>query len=68
MSKTIKLMVRGLGYAINLFDAVLGREATEKILDAARAQYVAEGRPPSGEELLANVVIAEAINERIQNA
>ena len=68
MSKTIELMVRGLGYAINLFDAVLCREATETVLDAARAQYVAEGRPPSDEELLANVVIAEAINERIQNA
>ena len=68
MSKTIELVVRGLGYAINLLDAVLGREATETVLDAARAQYVAEGRPPSDEELLANVVIAEAINERIQNA
>lgn len=68
MNKTIELVVRGLGYAINLLDAVLGREATEKVLDAARAQYVVEGRPPSDEELLSNVAIAEAINERIQNA
>ena len=68
MNKTIELVVRGLGYAINLLDAVLGREATEKVLDAARAQYVAEGRPPSDAELLANLAIAEAINERIQNA
>ena len=68
MSKTIELALRGLGYAISLLDAFLGREATEKVLDEARAQYVAEGRPPSDEELLANVVIAEAINERIQNA
>ena len=68
MSKTIELALRGLGYAINLLDAFLGREATEKVLDAARAQYVAEGRPPSDEELLANVAIAEAINERIQKA
>ena len=68
MDKAIELALRALGYGISVLDAYLGREATEKILDAARAQYVAEGRPPNDEELLANLEIAETINERIQNA
>ena len=68
MDKAIEAGLRVLGYGINLLDAYLGREATEKVLDAARAHYVAEGRPPNDDELLANVAIAEAINERIQKA
>ena len=55
-------------YGISALDAYLGREATEKVLGAARAQHVAEGRPPTDEELLGNVEIAQAISERIQNA
>ena len=64
----VTIGLRILGYGINVLDAYLGREATEKVLDAARAQYVAEGRPPNDDELLGNMAIAEAINERIQNA
>jgi len=68
MDKAIEIGLRVLGYGIKLLDAYLGREATEKVLDAARAHYVTEGRPPEDEELLANLAIAEAINERIQKA
>ena len=64
----VTIGLRILGYGINVLDAYLGREATEKVLDAARAQYVAEGRPPNDDELLGNLAIAEAINERIQSA
>ena len=68
MGKAVDIALRMLGYGINVLDAYLGREATEKVLDAARAQYVTEGRPPNDAKLLANVQIAEAINARIQSA
>ena len=54
--------------AIEFATKILVREGTEKILDAARASYVAEGRPPNDAELLDNVEVARAINERIQQA
>ena len=68
MEHVIKYGTKILVAAIGILDAHLGRKATEAILDAARQRYVAEGRPPSDEELLANVAVAEAINKRIQNA
>lgn len=68
MEHVIKYGTKILVAAIGILDAHLGRKATEAILDAARQRYVVEGRPPSDEELLANMEVAEAINERIQNA
>lgn len=68
METAIKYSTKILAGAIGLLDAYLGRQATEAILDAARARYVAEGRPPTDEELLANVEVAKAINDRIQQA
>ena len=68
MTDPIKWGTKILVSAIGFLDAYLGREGTEKILDAARARYVAEGRPPNDAELLENVEVAEAINTRIQEA
>ena len=60
--------LKALSAALGLLDAILGRSKMEKLLDAARATYAAEGRPPTDEELRANLETAEDINERIQNA
>ena len=68
MDKAIEYGTKALIAAIGVLDAYLGREGTEKILDQARATYVAEGRPPNDAELLENVNVAQAINERIQQA
>ena len=68
MKTAIEFATKILVGAIGILDAYLGREGTEKILDAARASYVAEGRPPNDAELLDNVEVARAINERIQQA
>lgn len=68
METAITYSTKILVGAIGLLDAYLGRQATESILDDARARYVAEGRPPTDEELLANVEVAKAINDRIQQA
>lgn len=68
MDTSIKYGLKVLVGAIGILDTYLGREATEKVLDAARADLLARGRPPSDEELCSNFAIAQAINERIQQA
>ena len=68
MDKAVEYALKGLVAVIGILDAYLGREGTEKILDAARASYIAEGRPPSDAELLQNVEVVQAINDRIQQA
>ena len=68
MDKAIEYGTKALIAAIGILDAYLGREGTEAILDQARARYVAEGWPPNDDELLQNVEVAKAINDRIQQA
>lgn len=46
METAVKYSTKILVGAIGILDAYLGRKATEAILDAARARYVAEGRRP----------------------
>ena len=68
MDKAVGYALKGLVAVIGILDVYLGRQGTEKILDATRAIYVAEGRPPSDDELVENVEVAKEINNRIQQA